>query len=200
MARHPEGPEAAQATLRSGPDGDRADALTVTALLNCLVREVARPESGLDDDGHRIYRLPTTGRLLRVRAGRYPGHPALYTADGWLPLSLHLLVALTAEELTAYTGVSNGTLADEIRHSRDVVATLLATRRTRTPAATAEPSQPTSPSAPFPPAQISPTELFLRSEQALVAGHRYHPAPKARGGLGPDSWLPYAPEAGACSR
>ncbi|MBT2234535.1 IucA/IucC family siderophore biosynthesis protein [Nonomuraea sp. NEAU-A123] len=159
----------------------------MTALLNCLIREVARPESG-QDDGHRIYRLPTTGHLLRVRAGRYPGHPALYTAGGWLPLSLDLLVALTAEELTAYTGVSNGTLAGEIRHSRDVVATLLATR---TPAATP---------APFPPtatAQASPTELFLRSEQALVAGHRYHPAPKARGGLGPDSWLPYAPEARA---
>ncbi|MEU4225035.1 IucA/IucC family protein [Nonomuraea sp. NPDC026600] len=192
MTRHPEGPDAAQATLRSGPDGDRADALTVTALLNCLVREVARPESG-QDDGHRIYRLPTTGHLLRVRAGRYPGHPALYTEGGWLSLSLDLLVTLTAEELTAYTGVSNGTLAGEIRQSRDVVATLLSTRA---PTATPAPFPPTA-TALFAPAQTSPTELFLRSEQALVAGHRYHPAPKARGGLGPDSWLPYAPEARA---
>ncbi|MEU8140892.1 IucA/IucC family protein [Nonomuraea sp. NPDC048901] len=173
MAHHPEGPDPAQVTV--------ADALTMTALLNCLVREVVSPECG-QNDGHRTYRLPTTGHLLRVRAGRYPGHPALYTPGGWLPLSLDRLVALTAEELTAYTGVSNDTLAGEIRHSRDVVATLLSTRRT-----------PTSNTRPF----IEPTELFLRSEQALVAGHRYHPAPKARGGLGPDAWLPYAPEARA---
>ena len=153
----------------------------MTALLNCLVREVASPESGRND-GHRIYRLPATGHLLRVRAGRYPAHPALHTPGGWLPLSLDLLVALTAEELTACTGVSNDTLAGEVHHSRDVVATLLSTRRT-----------PASSTQPF----IEPTELFLRSEQALVAGHRYHPAPKARGGLGPDAWLPYAPEARA---
>jgi siderophore synthetase component len=37
---------------------------------------------------------------------------------------------------------------------------------------------------------------YLSSEQALVGGHRFHPAPKARSGE-PGDWLPYAPEAGA---
>ena len=37
---------------------------------------------------------------------------------------------------------------------------------------------------------------YLASEQSLVAGHRFHPAPKARGGE-PDDWLPFAPVAGA---
>ena len=37
---------------------------------------------------------------------------------------------------------------------------------------------------------------YLASEQALVAGHRFHPSPKTRQGR-PDDWLRYAPEARA---
>lgn len=37
---------------------------------------------------------------------------------------------------------------------------------------------------------------YLASEQALVAGHRFHPSPKTRQGS-PRDWLRYAPEAGA---
>jgi siderophore synthetase component len=37
-------------------------------------------------------------------------------------------------------------------------------------------------------------EAYLASEQALVAGHRFHPSPKTRPG---HDWLRYAPEAGA---
>ncbi|KJY46102.1 iron transporter, partial [Streptomyces sp. NRRL S-444] len=36
---------------------------------------------------------------------------------------------------------------------------------------------------------------YVLSEQSLVMGHPYHPAPKARGGAPAASWLPYAPEA-----
>jgi hypothetical protein len=39
-------------------------------------------------------------------------------------------------------------------------------------------------------------EAYLASEQALVAGHRFHPSPKTRQGS-PRDWLRYAPEAGA---
>jgi len=39
-------------------------------------------------------------------------------------------------------------------------------------------------------------EAYLASEQALVAGHRFHPSPKTRQGS-PGDWLRYAPEAGA---
>jgi siderophore synthetase component len=50
----------------------------------------------------------------------------------------------------------------------------------------------------FPVAPLPGTVLsrYLASEQALIAGHRFHPAPKARGG-DPREWLPFAPEAGA---
>ncbi|MEV1167245.1 IucA/IucC family C-terminal-domain containing protein [Nonomuraea sp. NPDC049784] len=146
-----------------------AAALAVTALLNCLMREVARSAW----DG--AFLLPATGHVLRADDGRFPGRPALHTPDGWCPLSLDDLVALTAAELRAGTGVANDELPAEIAHSRDVMAALLVARRTATP----------------------PADPYLRSEQALVAGHRYHPAPKARGGANPGGWLPYSPEAHA---
>ncbi|GAA4914657.1 siderophore synthetase component [Nonomuraea thailandensis] len=152
----------------SGP-GLEAESLAVTALLNCLIREVARPaEPG-------AFLLPATGHLLRAGGTRYPASPALRTPDGWCPLSLPELVALTAAELRAATGVANDVLPAEILDSRDVTAALLAARRTAVP----------------------PADAYLRSEQALVAGHRYHPAPKARGGGDPGSWLRYSPEARA---
>ncbi|SDJ34125.1 IucA/IucC family C-terminal-domain containing protein [Nonomuraea jiangxiensis] len=156
----------------SGPEQEAcrdAEALATTALLNCLIREVAAP---LGDGGHV---LPATGHVLRTGGGRFPAEPALRTPAGWRPLALEELVGLAVAELRAGTGVANDALPAEIRHSRDVMATLLATRRTAVP----------------------PADPYLRSEQALVAGHRYHPAPKARGGGGPAAWLPYAPEAHA---
>ncbi|WFB08911.1 IucA/IucC family siderophore biosynthesis protein [Streptomyces sp. LX-29] len=157
-----------------GDDGTRAEALSTTALLNCLIREVARPERDPEGAaGHRAYRLPATGRLLRVRAGRHPREPALRTAGGWRALTLARLVELAAEELGRHTGRGNPALPAEIADSRDVMAALLAARDSATP----------------------PEDPYLRSEQALLAGHRYHPAPKARGAGSPDGWLPYAPEA-----
>ncbi|MFF0474270.1 IucA/IucC family protein [Streptomyces sp. NPDC004284] len=153
---------------------DRADALSTTALLNCLIREVARPGSGADVDAdHAVHRLPETGRLLRVRAGRRPADPCVRTDGGWLPLTFEALVALTADELARRTGVTNRTVVGEMTASRDVIAALQEARASTGP----------------------PEDPYLRSEQALLAGHRYHPAPKARGTGAPESWLPYAPEA-----
>lgn len=157
----------------NGPEREartEAAALAVTALLNCLLREVARPGP---DPG--TFELPATKRLLRAGGERFPAAPALRTPGGWRPLPLDDLIVLTAAELRASTGVANDALPSEILHSRDVTAVLLAARR----------------------AAPSPAEPFLRSEQALVAGHRYHPAPKARGGAGPEEWLRYSPEAHA---
>ncbi|MFI8768306.1 IucA/IucC family protein [Streptomyces sp. NPDC053792] len=150
----------------------RADALSATALLNCLIREVAEPAAA-PDAGHAVHRLPATGRLLRVRAGRRPTEPCVRTDGGWLPLTFEALVALTADELGRRTGVTNRTVVGEMTDSRDVVAALQDARASACP----------------------PQDPYLRSEQALLAGHRYHPAPKARGTGAPESWLPYAPEA-----
>ncbi|MEZ0069184.1 siderophore synthetase component [Streptacidiphilus sp. MAP12-20] len=164
--------------LGSGWSGWRPEEATAaTALLNCLVRELTEPRHG-DAPG---YRLVGTGRTLTVAPGRWPQPPlaldgtVIEGADGF-----DTLVALAEEEARARTGVDNPTLGAEIRDSRDVVAALLAARQ----AAAARDEKPVD-------------DLYLRSEQALLAGHRYHPAAKTRGGGVPDSWLPYAAEAGA---
>ncbi len=151
----------------------QADDLAMTALLNCVMRELAVP----GPDGSLS--LPATGQRLTVDAGRRPRRPVLHTPQGPRPLTLDgtdgtvSLVAVAERELRARTGVDNDTLAGEIADSRDVIAALLAAREQAAP----------------------PADLFLRSEQSLVAGHRWHPAAKTRGGGPPSGWLPYAPEA-----
>ncbi|MFI1762789.1 IucA/IucC family protein [Streptomyces sp. NPDC020800] len=157
----------------AGIVGRRADAYAAAPLLNCLLREVAEPLP--DADGRPAYRLPGTGRLLRVRPGRRPADPELYAAGAWHRLGHTELVKLVAEELRRRTGLAGGDLPAEMIDSRDAVAALL-TARTRASA---------------------PEDPYLRSEQSLITGHPCHPAPKARGGGPVAAWLPYAPEAHA---
>jgi len=160
---------------------DRADAYAAAPLLNCLLREVAEPLSEGGEHGERaergdlrVHRLPG-GRLLRVRGERRPVEPEVRTGDGWRRVGHTELVKLVAEELTRHTGLSNHELPAEMTDSRDAVAALLTARDRAT----------------------APTDPYLRSEQCLVTGHPYHPAPKARGGGPVAAWLPYAPEAHA---
>ncbi|MFC9950789.1 IucA/IucC family protein [Streptomyces prasinus] len=159
-----------------------ADAYATAPLLNCLLREVARPVPGepagggrgRGPDGPRTYRLPGTGRLLRVHGTRRPTAPEVCAQDGtWRRLGHPELVELVAGELRRHTGVSNRELPAEMTGSRDAVAALLAARAGATP----------------------PADPYLRSEQSLLTGHGHHPAPKARGAGPTTSWLPYAPEA-----
>ncbi|MER6623801.1 IucA/IucC family protein [Streptomyces sp. NPDC000931] len=154
-------------------DDADADAYAAVPLLNCLLREVARPVPGTG--AHPTYRLPGTGRLLRVRGTRRPAAPEVRAAGAWHPLGHTELVELVAEELRRHTGLPNHELPAEMLDSREAVAALLAARARATP----------------------PDDPYLRSEQALVTGHTHHPAPKARGGGPVAAWLPYAPEAHA---
>ncbi|MEU6667507.1 IucA/IucC family protein [Streptomyces sp. NPDC046727] len=159
-------------TSPTGEAGRRADAYAAAPLLNCLLREVTEP---LQDTGnHRVHRLPG-GRLLRVRAGRRPADPEVYAAGAWHRIGHPELVKLVAEELRRHTGLPGGDLPAEMIDSRDAVAALLTARSRAT----------------------APEDPYLRSEQSLLTGHPYHPAPKARGGGPVTSWLPYAPEAHA---
>nr|WP_229695195.1 IucA/IucC family protein [Streptomyces lacrimifluminis] len=152
--------------------GARADAYATAPLLNCLLREVAQPVPGPGEP--RVYRLPSGARLLRVRGGRRPAAPEVNTGDGtWHPVGHAELVKLVAEELQAHTGLSNPELPTEMADSRDTVAALLTARDSTTP----------------------PDDPYRCSEQSLLLGHPYHPAPKARGGGPVAGWLPYAPEA-----
>ena len=149
---------------------DLGDAYAAAPLLNCLLREAAEPV-----DGAGVHRLRACGRLLRVRGGRRPRDPELYTGGTWQPLTHAELVKLTAEELRSATGRSNPELPGEMIDSRDAVAAILTARARAT----------------------APDDLYVRSEQSLITGHPHHPAPKARGGGPVASWLPYAPEARA---
>ncbi|MEW2619280.1 IucA/IucC family protein [Streptomyces sp. NPDC048106] len=154
--------------------GRLADAHAAAPLLNCLLREVAEPLPA--GPGERpAHRLPGTGRLLRVRPGRRPADPEVYSAGAWHRIGHPELVKLVAEELRRHTGLPGGDLPAEMLDSRDAVAALLAARARTKP----------------------PEDPYLRSEQSLITGHPYHPAPKARGGGPVASWLPYAPEAHA---
>ncbi|MFF8475445.1 IucA/IucC family protein [Streptomyces sp. NPDC015414] len=153
--------------------GRRADAYASAPLLNCLLREVAEPLPATGE--HRVHRLPGTGRLLRVRAGRRPADPEVRTAGAWHRLGHTELVKLVAEELRRHTGQPGDDLPAEMIDSREAVAALL-TARARAAA---------------------PADPYLRSEQSLITGHPCHPAPKARGGGPAAAWLPYAPEAHA---
>ncbi|MEI5519071.1 IucA/IucC family protein [Streptomyces brasiliscabiei] len=152
--------------------GAAADAHAAAPLLNCLLREAGEPV-GASGAAH-VHRLKGSGRLLRVQGTRRPTHPEVRTAaDTWQPLTHTGLVGLAVGELRALTGPSDSGLPAEMLDSREAVAALL-TARARTPA---------------------PEDPYRRSEQSLITGHPFHPAPKARGGGPPDRWLPYAPEA-----
>ncbi|MFE6522681.1 IucA/IucC family protein [Streptomyces sp. NPDC057794] len=148
-----------------------ADAYAAVPLLNCLLREVARPVR--EEGAHRVHHLPGGDRLLRVRGTRRPAEPEVEAAGAWQRLGHTALVDLVAGELRRRTGLANPDLPAEMRDSRDVVAALLAARAGAAP----------------------PADLYQRSEQCLLTGHTHHPAPKARGGGPAASWLPYAPEA-----
>ncbi|MFC9684543.1 IucA/IucC family protein [Streptomyces sp. NPDC056948] len=148
-----------------------ADAYAAVPLLNCLLREVARPVRRNGE--HRVYRLPGGDRLLRVRGTRRPAEPEVQGPGGWQRVGHTELVKLVAEELRRHTGLSNHELPAEMIDSRDAVAALLEARDRATP----------------------PDDPYLRSEQCLLTGHTHHPAPKARGGGPAAGWLPYAPEA-----
>ena len=171
------------------------DTLTAQSLLNCLVREVSLPEEQVREaDGHLIVRLARSDRLLRLgtrrsSAGTGPrltGDAAIRRGDTWQPVGWAELSPLVAEELTLATGVSNEEFAAQVRGSHAAITAILRARRdagTRQAEAEAAQDDPR-------------VARYLSSEQALVAGHRFHPAPKARSGE-PGDWLPFAPEAGS---
>ncbi|MGW2779774.1 IucA/IucC family protein [Streptomyces populi] len=154
--------------LTAGDTDEAADAYAAAPLLDCLLRELAEPTGRPD-----VHRLRASGRELRTRGTRRPFAPEAHSDGAWHRLTHRELVELAADELRLSTGVDNPRLPAEMTDSRDVVAALLRARVAAPP----------------------PEDPYLRSEQSLVMGHPYHPAPKTRGGGPAAGWLPYAPEA-----
>ncbi|MFG2818361.1 IucA/IucC family protein [Kitasatospora sp. NPDC048365] len=169
----------------AGPDAlPTADHAVAHTLLNCLLREVSAPEHQTAvADGTLLIRLPRRGALLRVAlrrtsllgAHRFTGPVTERTPDGWRELAWRELAEHVRAELTLRTGVANEEFLDQVASSHHGVDAALAAR----PAAGGDP--------------------YLESEQALLFGHRFHPAPKSRSAAR-GSWSDYAPEARAAFR
>jgi siderophore synthetase component len=202
------------------------DALTAQALLNCLVREVAAPEEqAWEADGYLMVRLARSGRLLRLgtrrpSAGpgpRLTGDVALRRADRWAPVGWAELAGLIADELTLATGVANEEFGAQVSSSHAAMTAIAAARQARRGGGSGcagsggagsggagsggtgsggAGAGAAAGSGARTPLDGPVLNRYLSSEQALLAGHRFHPAPKARGG-DPREWLPFAPEAAA---
>nr|WP_225830253.1 IucA/IucC family protein [Streptomyces sp. NK08204] len=160
-----------------------ADAVTAHTLLNCLIREVSAPEHQVTvDDDHLLLRLPRRGVLLRSRlrrasligAHRFHGPVQRLDDDAWVTVGWRELAGYIRDELELRTGVTNEEFLTQVADSRDTICTALEERACATPHA----------------------DPYVASEQSLVFGHRFHPAPKARTG-DPVDWLAYGPETGA---
>ncbi|MEV4003921.1 IucA/IucC family protein [Actinomadura sp. NPDC049753] len=161
-----------------------ADDATATALLNCLIREVCGPEQQVWPDGARlVVRLPRAGVVLRAGLARPPVGATFRLAppyeerreDEWIPAAWGRLANLVAGELELATGSPNAEFLVQVDDSHAALTAILAARGE--------------------PAEDRPID-YIESEQSLVAGHRFHPSPKARQGS-PEEWLAYAPEARA---
>ncbi|RFS84929.1 IucA/IucC family protein [Actinomadura spongiicola] len=157
-----------------------ADETTSTALLNCLIREVCAPEHQLwPDDAHLLARLPRAGVMLRTGLARPPVGATHRLAppyeerrgDDWIPAPWDRLADLVAGELELATGRPNPEFLAQVHDSHSALAAIINARREHSPS----------------------NDLYIDSEQSLVAGHRFHPSPKSRQGS-PTDWLQYAPE------
>jgi siderophore synthetase component len=114
--------------------------------------------------------------------GNFSYSSAFYAkADGkpWAILDWEALAATLLRELGQETGIGhNEELMQQMRDSVGVTASVLAL---------ADP-------APF---SAQPAAAFIASEQSLLFGHPFHPAPKSRQGVSHQDMLRYSPETGA---
>lgn len=156
-----------------------ADHAVAHTLLNCLLREVSGPEhQSAVVDGRLLIRLPRRGVLLRVAlrrtsligAHRFTGPVFEERAHGWAELTWAELAEHLGQELTLRSGVGNEEFIEQVASSHQGVASALSGRGE------------------------CGDDRYLESEQALLFGHRFHPAPKSRS-EGSATWAAYAPEA-----
>ncbi|MBC3885222.1 IucA/IucC family protein [Undibacterium griseum] len=179
-------------------------------LLNCYCREVAGPAGELSvgplfwqndwpaaikmalqrDEGGQVLhvQLPFTGErlLVVVAAASITGNyryrsPFFHKASGkpWALLDWEAQAALLLREMALKHKLPhNSELMEQVRNS--VAMTTLALS--------------CPPAAHFP---ADPIDAYIDSEQSLVFGHPFHPAPKSRQGFSEDDLARYSPELGA---
>jgi len=172
-------------TKRRVPITDRtADTIAAHTLLGVLVRDVAGPAGAVTAGADHLV-IDLHGARLRVglrarsvvHAHRFIGPVQEAAADGWAAIGLDRLLEIVTAALAQCCGPGGGRLADEVRAGRAALAAVLADR----------PDQPARPLA-------QPAAGYVDSEQALLAGHPRHPAPKWRSGT-PLQWRRWSPEA-----
>ncbi len=182
---------------------------SMETLLNCYCREVAGPQGqlsvgplfGQNDWPQSVHmalrssggsimhiRLPfTDARLLTVvegasATGNYRYQSPFYCkapAKPWALLDWEGLAGALLRELSLQTDTSiNDELMQQIRDSVTVTMAVLQNSRP----------------GPF---AAEPLQAFIESEQSLVFGHPFHPAPKSRQGVSYQDMLRYSPEMGA---
>ena len=182
---------------------------SMETLMSCYCREVAKPQGqlnlgvlfGQNDWPQSIHMsiqshggsamhvsLPMTDiRLMVVVAedsttGNYRYQSPFYCkepAKHWTLLELEGLIAVLVNELAMQTGTTlNHELMQQINDSVAVTAAVLHAARPK-------------------PLAKEPLQAFIESEQSLIFGHPFHPAPKSRQGISYDDMLRYSPEMGA---
>ena len=187
---------------------------SMETLMNCYCREVAAPQGQLDvgvlfgqnDWPQSVHmarnkrggnagsgcvmqiRFPLSGaRVLTVvdavsATGNYRYRSLFYCkapAKAWDLLCCEKLAHLLLRELSLHTDTPpNDELMAQIRDSVTVTTAVLLAARP----------------GPF---SSEPLQAFIESEQSLIFGHPFHPAPKSRQGVSHDDMLRYSPELGA---
>jgi siderophore synthetase component len=166
-------------SIATGSPARTADDVTAHTMLNCLIREVSGPEHQVTvDHGQLLLRLPRRGVLLRIAvarvsligAHRFTGPVQRLDGTGWTETGWRELAGYIRDELELRSGVTNEEFLDQVADSRETIHTILAHR-----------------------AEPEPDLDYVESEQSLIFGHRFHPAPKARSG-DPEDWLAHGPE------
>ena len=177
------------------------DVLASHALLNCLIREVSAPEDqAWEDDGHLVIRLARSAVMLRAKlrrpsAGIGPrpsGEVQVRQDASWREIGWRRLAELIAAELTLATGTPNSEFATQVSDGHAAFVAIVRERAERSERSGR--SEFGGGGGAESGGGADRVEAYLASEQALVAGHRFHPSPKTRQG---HDWLRYAPEAGA---
>lgn len=184
---------------------EQAGSRCLETLLNCYCREVAAPAgyvkriSEYDDIPLALHALIArgAGRILHIRlsnldvrlvvlvekvsaTSNYRYRSLLYykqPGQAWTPLHWKSLAQLLLNDLSATFGTPfNLDLLRQIHDSVAVTSSILAGR-----SYAAEDSS-------------SALGTYLQSEQALVYGHPFHPAPKSRQGFSANDLTRYSPE------
>ncbi|MFM9433464.1 siderophore synthetase component [Janthinobacterium sp. CG_23.3] len=174
-------------------------------LVNCYAREVAMQEHTLAvlPAAHAAERLPTPadyqGQVLDIALPRVDSRlrvgvlhvsatgnfdyttevfvqrgQGAWRAAGWEALARLIIEDLSARANTDFNAELLQQIGDSIATMRDLLARLPAPRR--------------------PGAPVSPLQAYIDSEQSLLTGHPFHPAPKSRSDWSPDEQRHYSPE------